>query len=130
VLSYGLWQRAFGGENAVVGRDIRLNGNACTVVEVMPIAFSFPPGELDPPELWVPLQIDPAKPGGRGSHFVNGLARLKAGGAQSQAQSEMPRDAPPSSATLGPANHPFDPKNHPIVLAGFQEEIVKGVKRA
>src|SRR5205814_909952 len=77
VLSYGLWQRAFGGESNVVGRDVRLNGNACTVVGIMPKGFAFPPGELDPPELWSPLQIDPAKPPGRGNHVLSLLALLK-----------------------------------------------------
>ncbi len=130
VISYGLWQRAFGGEASVLGRDIRMNGNPCTVVGIMPRGFAFPPGELDPPELWVPLQIDPARPGGRGSHYVNVLALLKAGTGTAQAQAEMTRYAQHSADTLGAANHPFHPKNHPIVLAGFQEEIVKGVRRA
>ncbi len=130
VLSYSLWQRAFGGEASVLGRDIRLNGNACTVVGIMPRGFAFPPGELDPPELWVPLQIDPAKPGSRGSHYLNLLALLKPGTGTAQAQAEMTRYAKHDSDTRGPANHPFDPKNHPIVLAGFQEEIVRGVRRA
>jgi putative ABC transport system permease protein len=130
VISYGLWQRAFGGEASVLGRDIRLNGNACTVVGIMPRGFAFPPGELDPPELWVPIQIDPARPGGRGSHYVNVLALLKAGTGTAQAQAEMTRYAQHSADTLGAANHPFHPKNHPIVLAGFQDEIVKGVRRA
>jgi predicted permease len=130
VLSYGLWQRAYGGESSVLGRDIRLNGNACTVVGIMPRGFAFPPGELDPPELWVPLQIDPAKPGGRGSHYMNLLALLKPGTGTAQAQAEMTSYAQHDSNIRGAANHPFDPKNHPIVLAGFQDEIVKGVRRA
>ena len=130
VLSFGLWQRAFGGELGVIGRDIRLNGNACTVVGIMPRGFAFPPGELDPPELWAPLQIDPAKPGGRGGHYLSVLALLKPGVGQAQAQSEMVRYAQHSLQTLGPASHPFDPKIHPIVIVGFQEEIVKGIRRA
>src|SRR6185369_11347473 len=129
VISYGLWQRAFGSAS-VLGRDIRLNGNACTVVGVMPRNFTFPPGELDPPELWVPVQIDPARPGGRGSHYLSLLALLKPGIGIAQAQSEMTRYAKQSADTRGPANHPFDPKVHPIVLAGFQEEIVRSVQRA
>jgi hypothetical protein len=44
----------------VIGRDVRLNGKPCVVVGIMPKGFAVPPGELDPPELWVPLQIDPA----------------------------------------------------------------------
>jgi len=130
VLSYGLWQRAFGGDSAVLGRDVRLNGNVCTVVGVMPRGFTFPPGELDPAELWVPLQIDPAKPGGRGSHFLSVVAPLKPGVNMAQAQSEMQRYVQQNNNRHGTGNHRFDPQNHLIVVAGFQEEIVKGVRRA
>jgi putative ABC transport system permease protein len=130
VLSYGLWQRAYGGETSILGRDIRLNGQACTVVGVMPPTFAFNPGEVDPPELWAPLQIDPAKPGGRGSHYLSILARLNEGVAMAQAQDEMTRYAAQMSATTARANHPFDPKFHPLALADFQDEVVKGVKPA
>jgi putative ABC transport system permease protein len=130
VLSFGLWQRAYGGERSILGRDIQLNGKPCTVVGVMPPSFDFPPGETDPAELWSPLGLDPARPGGRGSHFLSILARLRPGVALSQAQSEMMRYAAQSSATTAPANHPFDPKRHPIVLADFQDEVVKGVRPA
>jgi putative ABC transport system permease protein len=129
VLSFGLWQRAFGGDRGVVGRDIRLNGNACTVVGVMPPGFAFPPGELDPPELWVPLQLDPAATN-RGSHFLNLVGRLRDGVSLQQAESEMDRYEQISNEKLGANNHRFNDKNHPIVLAGFQDEVVKGVRRA
>src|SRR5262249_20060248 len=49
VLSFGLWQRAFGGDRGILGRDVRLNGNPCHVIGVMPPGFAFPPGELDAP---------------------------------------------------------------------------------
>jgi putative ABC transport system permease protein len=67
VLSYGLWRRAYGGDPHILGRDIRHDGAKCTVIGVMPKGFQFPPGEQDPPELWVPLQLDPANPGGAGA---------------------------------------------------------------
>src|SRR5579863_541796 len=54
VLSYALWQRAYGGDPAILGRDIRMNGAPCTVLGVMPKGFSFPPGDPNPPELWIP----------------------------------------------------------------------------
>jgi predicted permease len=128
VLSYGLWQRAFGGDRAILGRDIRLNGNACAVIGVMPPAFAFPPGELDAPELWIPLQLDPASPGGRGSHFLSVVGRLRDGVTLQQAEGEMQRYERISTERI--AQHPFNDKNHPIVLAGFQDEVVKGVRRA
>jgi predicted permease len=130
VLSFGLWQRAYGGERSILGRDIQLDGRPCIVVGVMPPAFDFPPGETDPSELWTPLQLDPARPGGRGSHYLSMLALLREGVTLSQAQGEMMRYAAHSSATTAPANHPFDPKRHPIVLADFQDEVVKGVRPA
>jgi predicted permease len=130
VLSYGLWQREFGGEPSILGRDIRLNGQACTVVGIMPPTFAFNPGEVDAPELWSPIQIDPAKPGGRGGHFLSILALLNEGVTLTQAQAEMTRYAASMSATTAPANHPFDPKIHPLVLADFQDEVVKGVRPA
>ena len=36
VISHGLWQRAFGGDQGIVGRDILLTGSQCTVIGVMP----------------------------------------------------------------------------------------------
>jgi putative ABC transport system permease protein len=131
VLSYGLWQRGYGGDPAVLGRDIRFNGNACTVVGMMPRSFSFPPGELNPSsELWVPMQLDPVKPGSRGSHFVNVLARLGAHTSLFQAEAETQRYVRSVAVPQGAGVHGFDPKFHPIVLAGFQDEIVRNVRRA
>ncbi|HTP33067.1 MAG TPA: ABC transporter permease [Candidatus Acidoferrales bacterium] len=130
LISYGLWQRAYGGDPGILGRDIRLNGNPCTVVGVMPRSFAFPPGEIDPPELWVPLQIDPAKPGGRGSHFMNVLALLRGGSSAAQANVELSQYVQHSRDKLGAAAHAFDPKFHTLVLAGFQEEIVHRIRQS
>ncbi|MBZ5726140.1 MAG: ABC transporter permease [Acidobacteriia bacterium] len=130
VLSYNLWQRAYAGDRGVIGRDIRLNGNPCLVVGVMPPSFSFPPGELDPPELWLPFQIDPARPGGRGSHFLSVLARLRPGVSLPQAEGEMRRYVKHTSEISNRRNHPFDPEFHPVVLAGFQDEVVRNVRPA
>ena len=57
VISYGLWQRIFGGDSSVLGRVIRLNGNPSTVVGVMPPEFAMP----DRAEVWVPLWLDPTR---------------------------------------------------------------------
>ena len=130
VLSYDLWQRAFGRDPRVLGQDIRLDGSPCTIVGVMPRGFNFPPGEVNPSELWSTLQLDPAKPGSRGSHFLSILARLRPSVSMAQAQSEMRRYEIHSSQTMTRQQHPFDPVQHPIVLAGFQDEIVHTVRPA
>jgi predicted permease len=55
LLGYGLWQRRFGGDPAIVGKPIDLNGIPTTVVGIMPRGFDLPSRS----ELWVPLGIDP-----------------------------------------------------------------------
>jgi len=130
VLSYALWQRAFGGDRGILGRDIRLNGASCIVVGVMPRGFAFPPGETIPSEMWAPTQIDPAKPGGRGNHFLSVLGRLRPGVSLSQAVSEMQSYERHPVVPNGSGSHGFAPDFHPIVLAGFQDEVVKTIRPA
>jgi putative ABC transport system permease protein len=57
VLGYQVWQDRYGGDPRVVGRPVRLNGEAATIVGVMPRGFAFPVNQ----EIWVPLRTDPLK---------------------------------------------------------------------
>jgi putative ABC transport system permease protein len=54
VISYGLWQSAFGGTSSIVGREIELNGRKRTVVGVMQRDFAFPSERT---QVWVPLVV-------------------------------------------------------------------------
>lgn len=56
LLSYGFWQRRFGGAADVVGRSIRLDYLPYTVIGVMPRDFAFPDRET---EAWTPAYIAP-----------------------------------------------------------------------
>ena len=87
VLSYGLWQRRYGGDPALVGRTIRVDGKSHVVVGVMPpgFEFSFFSGQN---QLWVPVGFD-AGDRGRGSNSFGACARLKKGVALAQARAEM-----------------------------------------
>ncbi len=77
VLSYGGWQRFFGGDRQVIGRTLALSGNAYTVVGVLPPSFQFAPrGEA---EIWVPLVPNEMQMSRRFMHWVNVIARLKPG---------------------------------------------------
>ncbi len=130
VISYGLWQRLFGGDAGVVGRTIQVNGRASTVIGVMPVGFQFPPGETDPPELWTALQIDPANPGGRGRHFLSIVGRLQPGLRLAQARQEIAQVVGRHAALGGPNNHEFHAEFHPLVAYSFHEEVVGPVRRA
>ncbi|HUI40359.1 MAG TPA: ABC transporter permease [Terriglobia bacterium] len=129
-ISYGLWQRAFGGDPKVVGRDTLFNGTKCTVIGIMPRDFNFPPGEVDPAESWVPLQLDPAKPGSRGSHNYYLLGRLKPGVTIQQARAEFSNYERASAEHASTKEHHFDPKRHTIVTYPLQDEVVGGIRPA
>jgi putative ABC transport system permease protein len=129
-ISYGLWQRVFGGERNIVRREVLLNGSKCTVLGVMPQRFRFPPGEVDAPELWVPQQVNPARPGERGSHGFSVLGRLKSGVTLDQARAEFDSLVKQSQAMTAATRHGFHSEGHTIVSYGLHDEVVRGVKPA
>jgi putative ABC transport system permease protein len=86
VLGYPLWQRRFGGDPAVVGRAILLNGKSHTVVGVLPPGFYF----FRDTDLWVPMALDPAHPPFPPQvKYLFATARLKPGVTPERAQAEM-----------------------------------------
>jgi putative ABC transport system permease protein len=91
VINHGLWQRRFGGDAAIVGRSVQVNGRARTIVGVMPASFRLPNdyASLRPTEAWVP-EVMPANLGAWGSRSYAGLARLKDDVSVEQASSELP----------------------------------------
>jgi putative ABC transport system permease protein len=129
-ISYGIWQRVFGGSRDIIGKEILFNGQKANVIGVMPKGFAFPPGEIDPPEVWTALQIDPAKPGGRGSHFLYLLGRLKPNITADQAQSEFESLVKYWGETGSAREHHFRPEGHTIVSFPFQAEVVSNVRPA
>jgi putative ABC transport system permease protein len=89
MLGHALWQRAFGGDASIVGRQITLEGEAYEVVGVMPAGFDFP----DSSEAWVPLQLDDHNLGDnqRGAHYLNAAGRLRPGVTATQASADLDR---------------------------------------
>lgn len=129
-ISYGLWKSAFGGDPNIVGRQTTVDGQTCTIIGVMPRGFEFPPGEVDTPQIWVPLQLDPIKPGNRGSHFLYLLGRLKPGVTPQQAQAELEAYERATGEKAAPKTHAFNPKNHTLVSYPLQAEVVGSVRPA
>lgn len=98
ILSYGLWQRSFGGDPNLVNQMVQLNGQSYMVVGVMPPDFKFPPAfsatiasseeAISNADLWVPLTTDDV-PLVRDFRNLKMIGRLKPGATLPQAQAEM-----------------------------------------
>jgi putative ABC transport system permease protein len=93
ILTYGFWQRRYGGSPDVLGKTIDLSENAYEIVGVMPPSFSYPVGSDRPAELLVPM-IFPADDRTKGTNrnFNNTvIGRLKDGVSFDQATEQMKR---------------------------------------
>jgi putative ABC transport system permease protein len=86
ILGYGLWQRRFGSDPKILGRNILLDAKPYTVVGVLSRSFDFSiPGYYSPKELWVPAVLirDDSL---RNDNFLKVIARLRPGVTLRQAQ--------------------------------------------
>ncbi|HEU4432694.1 MAG TPA: ABC transporter permease [Pyrinomonadaceae bacterium] len=102
VLTHGFWQRRFGGDPQLVGRSIKLNGKAFTVVGITHPEFVGLRHEM--PDVWLPLAMRAAMAtdrfetvapekrdwyGGRDFPWLSIYARLKPGRTAPEARAEM-----------------------------------------
>jgi len=91
ILSSGYWQRRFGGDPEVIGRVMTIDSRPRAVIGVMPASFSI---RGIPADLILPLRFDPARvdsgllPEG---FCCRGIARLKPGATQAQANADVAR---------------------------------------
>jgi putative ABC transport system permease protein len=138
VLGYGEWQKRYGGDPSIVGRTINLNGNAFTVVGIMPKGFKGT-NAIGAPALWVPYMTyqqtttgffrELSEPTSRRGLVFNMTGRLKPGVSVQQAEAnlktiarqleqEYPNENQGRSVTLIPlAQATINP--------GFRDNIVK-----
>jgi predicted lysophospholipase L1 biosynthesis ABC-type transport system permease subunit len=78
-------------------------------------------------QVWLPLTIDPANPGGRGGHFLYLVGRLKQGVALAQAKADV-ETMLQKWETLNPGTHVPNRQNHRIRLDALQEDLVGSIK--
>jgi putative ABC transport system permease protein len=125
VMSHGLWQRRYGSDPELVGRQIPLDGEAYTVVAVMPEGFQFP-FRARPVELWIPIGLDGNRPWmtNRGSHpGIAVIGRLKEGVTIEQARAGM------ATVTDRIAQqYPNTSRDTSAGLIGFTEEVVGDIR--
>lgn len=84
VISHGLWQRRFGGDKAVVGRDIVLNGRAHRVIGIAPDSFRYP-GDT---QIYLPTFLGETKQG-RGNNYLMVIGRLSPGATVEQLDASL-----------------------------------------
>jgi putative ABC transport system permease protein len=87
ILSDALWHRKFNADRDVIGKSIRVNGRAGTIVGIMAPKFQFPANE----DLWIPVNAEfPVRArNDRGVNFISVIARLKPGVSTQQAEADL-----------------------------------------
>jgi putative ABC transport system permease protein len=130
ILSDGLWRRRFGGDNTILGRQVRLDDGSYTVIGIMPRTFD---NVLSPPaEVWSPLQYDAGNIGSIESqewgHHLQMLGRLRAGVSMAQAKSDLDWIAHTPVAEFPRPR--FASLPHGLVINSLQDEVTRSVKPA
>jgi len=88
VLSDALWNRRFGSDRSIIGRQITLSGNPWTVIGVLPPTFRAPIQAFTP-EIFRPLRRPSNSPCGRGCVTMRAIGRLKPGVSLGAAQADL-----------------------------------------
>jgi predicted permease len=96
VLSHGLWERQFGADRTVIGRNVMLNGQGFTVIGVAPRGFQGA-SAIGGPDMWIPLSMHDQILSGLTKTFFNErrflgfrvIGRLKDGARPEQAEAEL-----------------------------------------
>lgn len=122
ILSYGLWQRRFGGDRNVVGKTIRANERSWTVIGVMPPDFRFPIGWVSTDvETWTPLALTPSEWASRTDIALMVIARMRSGVTIAQAQSGMDALARHLAQTYPEADKQWGVHVSPMSDAGISD---------
>jgi predicted permease len=139
ILSYELWQTAFGGQSNIIGQMVEINGLRREVIGVMPRGADVMDNRT---EIWMPIGLNPNnRQQGRGSHFLYLIGRLKDGVSPEMAQSELTSLIQSWGERTGQKNHIFRPlpKNaeeaktnggHILQMHPVQEQLVGSATRA
>jgi putative ABC transport system permease protein len=123
VISYGLWQRQFGGDPAVIGRTIRMDYRwSYTIIGVMPLGFSFPTHT----DVWVPLTYGPTvSPIERQFRYYGAVAQVRQGVTIDEARRETAEIAAKLQTELPASNAGWT-----IELAPLDRSIVGSARPA
>ena len=124
VLSYGLWQRRFGGDANIVGKTVQLNGRPYNIVGVMGPDFHPLPSTLVSPEgqFYRPV-AENYDDLARDERHLRAIARLKPGATVQQARSEVK-----VIAQRLEQQHPLTNKDQGAYVVPITDEIIGGIR--
>ncbi|MES2124854.1 MAG: ABC transporter permease [Gemmatimonadota bacterium] len=123
VLSYGLWQRRFGGDPAILARTILLDGESYQVIGVMPREFGFAPFWATNTQLWAPKAFTAEAATSRGAQSLRVFARLRDGVSLAAAQADV-------SLISGRIEQRYPGVARNITVRTLQETVVGRVRPA
>jgi predicted permease len=127
MLSYGYWQRRFGGDRSVIGRSIRVDARPREIVGVMPHGFDVVNADFD---LLVPLAFDHSKLILANFGF-QGIGRLKPGVTIAEANADLARLIPVwmDSWSNGPGTnaHFYDEWRITPAMRPLKEEVIGNI---
>jgi predicted permease len=126
ILSYELWQSAFGGR-AIVGERIEINGRRHEVLGVMERGADVMDNRT---EIWMPLGLNPANRQNRGNHFLYVIGRLKSGVAAAAATAELETLMKNWGERVGATAHTFARPGHYLQMEPMQAQVLGGASRA
>ncbi len=121
ILSYSFWRSDFSADPGVIGRTIRLDNKAITVVGVLPRDFEFAPAVSSP--LWVPLHTNAYTGTARNARWLEVIGRLAPGVSIEQARAEMQG----ITAQLA-QEYPRQDASIFVTVASLRDEIVGNVR--
>jgi putative ABC transport system permease protein len=121
ILSHRLWQQRFAGDPQMVGRTIKTNDGAVTVIGVMPADFKFPSSA----QAWTPLARDSSEMDNRANRYFRAIGRVKRGQTIESAQAEMRTIA----ARLAEA-FPKENQGWTVQLTDWRESLVQDSRKA
>jgi len=122
VVSEELWRSRFGGDPALVGRTIRLDGLPHTVIGVMPRAFDFPPGG-NATDVWVLHPTGQPRQANRGAHYLSVIGRVKDGVSPEQATAQLV-----TVAARIEKEYPDQQTGRSVLVLSLQENLVQRVR--
>ncbi len=126
VLSYGIWQRRFGGSTDVIGKTVRIDDDAYTVIGVMPPGFNHPDARVTSNvDMWLPsgFAAEPFPDAKREIRFLDAIGRLKPGVDIAQAQTAVKTVAERLKAQYAAAYGP-EPQSWSARIRPLDEQVI------